>query len=219
MGNLLYEFSQEEAILKDEHLATAVYLSAVKHKNSFIKKLAVAHPELLDISQEKEEDASDWQLPLLDDSSWGKVEVSKAWERSEVEDLQQMDGIVWFRKELELSASEASKATTLHLGPIDDSDVTYVNGRRIGGLIQKSAEPRKYRIPKRSFKSRQKCDCHSSRKIRADEEAYMATPIRFFSNLAANKFRSPAPGNTRLKKLPSKTSLLLETANPSWKYF
>ena len=43
-----------------------------------------------------------------------------------------LDGIVWFRKTINLSAEDAGKAATLELAMIDDNDVTYVNGTKVG---------------------------------------------------------------------------------------
>ncbi|MDC0144848.1 beta galactosidase jelly roll domain-containing protein, partial [Verrucomicrobia bacterium] len=43
------------------------------------------------------------------------------------------DGVVWFRKTVELSAEQAKSKAILHLGQIDDMDVTWVNGKRVGG--------------------------------------------------------------------------------------
>ena len=56
-------------------------------------------------------------MPVL----WGKVEA-----------LKDFDGIVWMRKVVEIPASLAGKDLKLSLGAIDDEDVTYWNGQRIG---------------------------------------------------------------------------------------
>jgi len=61
-----------------------------------------------------------------------------------------IDGAVWFRKEVEVPASWAGKDLLLSLGPIDDFDVTYFNGARVGAMgseIQNSyAVPRRYKV-------------------------------------------------------------------------
>ena len=43
------------------------------------------------------------------------------------------DGVVWFRKTIELSAAQANSKAVLNLGQIDDMDVTWINGSRVGG--------------------------------------------------------------------------------------
>jgi sialate O-acetylesterase len=62
-----------------------------------------------------------------------------------------IDGAVWFRKELELPASWASKDLVLNLPPIDDLDTTYFNGTKIGATGRETPNsymvPRKYVVP------------------------------------------------------------------------
>ena len=53
------------------------------------------------------------------------------WEEQGLDDF---DGVVWYRRRVELSEAQAAGSATLHLGTIDDCDETYVNGQRIGGL-------------------------------------------------------------------------------------
>jgi len=51
-----------------------------------------------------------------------------------------MNGIVWFRKTVELAPTAAGKSATLSLGPVDDSDETWVNGILVGStkkIVQK----------------------------------------------------------------------------------
>lgn len=64
-------------------------------------------------------------------NGWKKITLPKAWEQTEIGDA---DGIVWFRKEFTLSAEDIGKAAVLNLGPIDDADETYLNGKQIGGI-------------------------------------------------------------------------------------
>ena len=71
------------------------------------------------------------------------------WENSDLPDL---DGIVWFRKTIELTADEIQNGAKLSLGPIDDSDITYVNGQKVGEMTQKYNENRIYDIPASALK-------------------------------------------------------------------
>ncbi|MGE4550048.1 MAG: beta galactosidase jelly roll domain-containing protein, partial [Opitutales bacterium] len=59
------------------------------------------------------------------------------------------DGVVWFRKTIELSAEQAKSKAILHLGQIDDMDVTWVNGTRVGGYENPGHHytVRKYPVP------------------------------------------------------------------------
>lgn len=57
-----------------------------------------------------------------------------------------LDGVVWLRKTIQLTADEASKEAVLSLSMIDDEDITYVNGVKIGS--EKVFDTfRKYTLP------------------------------------------------------------------------
>jgi sialate O-acetylesterase len=62
-----------------------------------------------------------------------------------------IDGAVWFRKEIDLPASWAEKDLTLNLTAIDDFDVTYFNGKRVGATGNDTPNsylvPRRYKVP------------------------------------------------------------------------
>lgn len=83
-----------------------------------------------------------WSDPLLDDKDWQQIEVPGFWDFSGYEKL---DGAVWFRKEFNLSAGAAKKSILLHLGPIDDNDITWVNGKKAGATNDKR-KPRIYSV-------------------------------------------------------------------------
>ncbi|HEY0661172.1 MAG TPA: sialate O-acetylesterase [Lysobacter sp.] len=86
---------------------------------------------------------SSWKNPDLDDRDWGTLPVPALWEAA---GYIGMDGVAWYRTTFELSADEAAAGVVLGLGMIDDSDEAWVNGQRIGGLINRWNTPREYRI-------------------------------------------------------------------------
>ena len=65
----------------------------------------------------------------FDDKNWPEIKVPSLWENQQ---LGNMDGVVWMRKTIVLSAEQAKKEATLHLSKIDDEDITYVNGIEVG---------------------------------------------------------------------------------------
>jgi sialate O-acetylesterase len=90
----------------------------------------------------------DKEVPLADfnDSSWLSMELPGQFESSTGD----FDGAVWFRKLVELPAEMTGKDLQLSLGPVDDMDCAYFNGKLVGstevsGMWQ--AE-RNYKIPK-----------------------------------------------------------------------
>jgi sialate O-acetylesterase len=67
----------------------------------------------------------------FNDSDWQTMELPRLWEQAGLADF---DGLVWFRKEVEVPESWAEQELILELGPIDDMDVTWVNAVRVGGI-------------------------------------------------------------------------------------
>lgn len=63
------------------------------------------------------------------DSAWHDMILPKLWESTEVGNF---DGVVWFRKKVEIPSAWLNKDLVLELGPIDDMDITYVNGVKVG---------------------------------------------------------------------------------------
>jgi len=66
-----------------------------------------------------------------DDSGWEQMELPQYWEQAGLADF---DGLVWFRKDIEIPQSWTGRELVLELGPIDDMDVTWANGIRVGGI-------------------------------------------------------------------------------------
>jgi sialate O-acetylesterase len=83
------------------------------------------------------ESGADWHevpLPMRDWKSWG------------VPELVNHDGMVWFRRDITLTAAQAAGAATLMLGGIDKVDETWVNGKPIGNSFGYGTE-RPYELP------------------------------------------------------------------------
>jgi sialate O-acetylesterase len=74
---------------------------------------------------------------------WHKFWMPGYWADQGVRGL---NGIVWFRKTIEVPASMANKPAKLFLGRIVDADETYVNGQKIGNITYQYP-PRRYEIP------------------------------------------------------------------------
>lgn len=79
----------------------------------------------------------------FDDSKWPTLNEPQLWEQ---QSLGEIDGVVWLRKTIVLSSADFNKEATLELAKIDDNDITYVNGIKIGSTSQWDAK-RKYIIP------------------------------------------------------------------------
>lgn len=67
----------------------------------------------------------------LDDARWGRMKLPVSWESTE---MGQFDGVVWFRRTVEVPAEWVGRNLVVELGPIDDMDATWFNGERIGSM-------------------------------------------------------------------------------------
>lgn len=86
-----------------------------------------------------------WYSPAYDDSSWSTAAPEGFWESSSPE-LMMFNGVIWHRTTVTLTAAQAAGEATLALGPVDDVDTTWINGRKIGGL-EGWTTPRTYTVP------------------------------------------------------------------------
>jgi sialate O-acetylesterase len=84
-----------------------------------------------------------WENPGLNASDWKSMELPTLWESA---GLPGLDGVVWFRKEISVSPEDLKTEIKLSLGPIDDSDDTYINGQLIGSNWERYNMPRIYTI-------------------------------------------------------------------------
>ncbi len=71
-----------------------------------------------------------WAKLAFDHGKWKTMKLPGHFENA---GLPEFDGVVWFRKTIELSTEQAKSTAILYLGQIDDMDVTWVNGTRVGG--------------------------------------------------------------------------------------
>ncbi|MVN91796.1 sialate O-acetylesterase [Mucilaginibacter aquatilis] len=74
--------------------------------------------------------ASVWRNADFDDSKWTESPVPAFWEQS----VENFDGTAWLRTTFSISRKNAGKLAELHLGMIDDADITYLNGVKVGGI-------------------------------------------------------------------------------------
>lgn len=85
--------------------------------------------------------------PEIPTFGWTHIELPKQLEAAGLV----MDGAVWFRKTIEFPQAWAGKDLVLELPAIDDHDITYFNGAKIGSTGKEAPNsylvPRKYSVP------------------------------------------------------------------------
>jgi len=90
-----------------------------------------------------------WAAPDLDDSSWFTVPVPANWETAGFEG---MDGVAWYRTTFELTQADLRRGVKLGLGMIDDSDISWVNGVKVGSMDNAWNQARLYEVPSEALK-------------------------------------------------------------------
>lgn len=99
-----------------------------EHQAAYDKELAAWWEELA----KSEPAGASWRAETFDDSSWMTMSPPKAW--SQDPQLATFLGSALFRSTFDAPASWVGKELRLNLGAIDDQDVTYVNGVRVGSM-------------------------------------------------------------------------------------
>lgn len=75
--------------------------------------------------------------------NWRTIAIPGYWEDQGIKDL---NGVVWYRREVDIPAAMAGKAARVFLGRIVDADMLYINGRQIGHTTYMYPQ-RRYAIP------------------------------------------------------------------------
>lgn len=84
-----------------------------------------------------------WYDEAYEAQGWHKYWLPGYWNDQGIKGL---NGVVWFRKELDLPQSVSGKAGKLMLGRLVDADETYINGKQVGRTTYQYP-PRRYEIP------------------------------------------------------------------------
>ncbi len=90
-----------------------------------------------------DEDSAKWYQPEYAPVGWHHFWLPGYWADQGVKGL---NGVVWFRKEIDVPASMAGKPAKLFVGRIVDADETYLNGVEVGNITYQYP-PRRYEVP------------------------------------------------------------------------
>ncbi|MEI6950246.1 sialate O-acetylesterase [Paraflavisolibacter sp. H34] len=84
-----------------------------------------------------------WYDTAYTPKGWQPFHLPGYWEDQGIRDL---DGVVWFRRELNVPASIAGQPAKIALGRIVDADFLYVNGKPVGNTTYQYPQ-RRYAVP------------------------------------------------------------------------
>ncbi len=91
-----------------------------------------------------------WSSPDYDDSSWPTIDLlDNSWGRK---NSRPVNGVFWFRKEIEIPAELAGREAMLYMGRIVDADYAYINGQQVG-FTAYQYPPRDYAVPEGLLKA------------------------------------------------------------------
>jgi len=135
------------------HLETAEKFKDSNYLNQVANKDKAVSDAWYSLMQQKDKGMSDgqkpWFDPAYDASDWATMNVPGYWADGP---LGNVNGVVWFRKEIDVPASMTGKPARLLLGRVVDSDRTYVNGKFVGS-VSYQYPPRKYDVPENLLKA------------------------------------------------------------------
>jgi sialate O-acetylesterase len=144
-GTHVETWTSREAFEGDAEFAAMINRLSATYIDSIQKEKVKAFEALKRTIESKKDNSGAveaWPAIGYNASGWATLNVPGLWEQQGFEGL---DGIVWMRREVEIQ-DEQSKEAILHLGMIDDNDITWVNGVKVGETIGYNKE-RNYKIP------------------------------------------------------------------------
>ncbi|WP_309026152.1 sialate O-acetylesterase [Pelagicoccus enzymogenes] len=87
--------------------------------------------------------APKWYDPAHQPLNWKSINIPGYWED---QGLRNLDGVVWYRREIEIPAALAGQEIKVKLGRIRNADELYVNGQKVGNTTYEYPQ-RRYTIP------------------------------------------------------------------------
>lgn len=88
-----------------------------------------------------------------DPADWSSIDLPTGWEFTGKPDLWEMDGVVWFKKEVELKEKDLKSDLNLNLGVILNADQAFFNGELIGKTGDSWGKIRSYTVPQYLLKA------------------------------------------------------------------
>jgi sialate O-acetylesterase len=139
-----------EAWISEEGLKSFPSISNTIGKNkdtAYINSISKRNSNT-DANMPKQEDKGltgtvSWYDPAYVPKEWRQIGIPGYWEDQGIKDL---DGIVWYRKEIDVPASMTGKPAKVFLGRIVDADFLYINGAPVGNTAYQYPQ-RRYAIP------------------------------------------------------------------------
>lgn len=111
------------------------------HVNDLVRKARANHVDREEADKGLLEPVQ-WFDPVYTPKGWKNIHIPGFWEDQGLKDL---NGVVWYRKEIDVPASMTGVPAKLFMGRIVDADHVYVNGQEVGHITYQYP-PRRYTI-------------------------------------------------------------------------
>jgi len=89
-----------------------------------------------------------WYNPTYTPKGWRTIAIPGYWEDQGIRNL---DGVVWYRREIDVPASMTNVPAKVFLGRVVDADALYINGKQVGNTTYQYPQ-RRYNLPNGTLK-------------------------------------------------------------------
>lgn len=121
---------------------------------AYISSLTKGKPSGLNLTPPQPADkgltgAKPWYAVDFTPKDWRSITIPGYWEDQGIKDL---NGVVWYRKEIDIPQSMVGKDAKLFMGRIVDADRVYINGKEVGNTTYQYPQ-RRYKVPANLLKA------------------------------------------------------------------
>ncbi|MBR9999634.1 MAG: beta galactosidase jelly roll domain-containing protein [Cyclobacteriaceae bacterium] len=146
-GTVAESWTSGETIANDpdlnERLAVLENLNIPEANEKLEKEFAGWQEQLRAMDAGYSDGKFRWADPDADRQGWKTMSLPSLWEDQGLRDV---DGVVWFARNFDLPAETAKQGIEINLGPIDDSDMVWINGVLVGQIFNHYNWNRKYSV-------------------------------------------------------------------------
>jgi len=135
-----------EAWTSEDGLKEFTNIDAIIQKNKDTSYISSITKTNSDNNHKKDSDlgmTNAWYDPAYIPKEWRTMTIPGYWEDQGIKDL---DGVVWYRREINVPASMTNFPAKVFLGRIVDADFMYINGKMVGNTTYQYPQ-RRYQIP------------------------------------------------------------------------
>lgn len=129
-GTPIESWTSEKGLQSFSDIAAAALLNKdTAYVNDINRRAALERRSESIVSDKGLTGSKKWYDPMYIPKGWQRISVPGYWEDQGLRDL---NGVVWYRKEIDVPQMMTGAPAKLFLGRIVDADMVYVNGEKVG---------------------------------------------------------------------------------------